>query len=136
MNPEQIKEIQARLQAKGLYTGAVDGKMGPATQRAMVLEQQMTPKKSDAEINLELAKPHQNASEDAGHRRAVRGRAADPLSDAVVPFGAGALVGGIDGEVESEGLDKRGRGNVHALKEGGDGIGATRGLTPWQANGA
>src|SRR5690606_10616310 len=134
MNPEQIKEIQARLQAKGLYTGAVDGKMGPATQRAMVLEQQMTPKKSDAEINLELVKLNKTTSDEEAERQAQREQAADPLWDSFVPFGAGAVVGGIYGELANQGLDKFERGNVDALKEIGDEIGPTRDLTSSQAN--
>lgn len=134
MNPEQIKEIQARLQQKGLYTGKIDGKMGPATQRAIVLEQQMTPQKSDAEIQLERERLAAGQADKDAVRQEKREEAADPVWDTFAPFGAGAVVGGAYGELANRGLDKFERGNVQALKEIGDEIGPTRDLTSSQAN--
>jgi peptidoglycan hydrolase-like protein with peptidoglycan-binding domain len=134
MNPEQIKEIQARLQAKGLYTGKIDGKMGPATERAIVLEQQMTPQKSDAEIQLERERLQAEQSDKGVARQEKREEAADPVWDTFAPFGAGAVVGGVYGELANRGLDRFERGNVEALKEIGDEIGPTRDLTSSQAN--
>lgn len=134
MNPEQIKEIQARLQQKGLYTGEIDGKMGPATQRAIVLEQQMTPQKSEAEIQLERDRLAAEQADKEAARQQTREEGADPLWDSFAPFGAGAVVGGGYGELTNRGLNKFERGNVDALKEIGDEIGPTRDLTSSQAN--
>jgi len=145
MNPEQIKELQARLQAKGLYTGTIDGKMGPATQRAMVLEQQMEPQKTDAEIQLERERLAAEQAEREAARQErerteqqqqqqEREQGVDPVWDTFAPFGAGAVVGGAYGELANRGLDRFERGNVEALKEIGDEIGPTRDLTSSQAN--
>lgn len=39
-DPETVKQLQAQLREAGLYRGAVDGRMGPETMRAMQAKQQ------------------------------------------------------------------------------------------------
>jgi hypothetical protein len=40
LQPEQIQQVQQQLQAAGLYTGAIDGVIGPETQAAIAAFQQ------------------------------------------------------------------------------------------------
>lgn len=146
MRPEEIKALQQRLIARGLLPkGSDDGILGPATQRAMVLEQQMEPQQSDAEIQLERDRiAAEQAERDAARQERERNQqqqqqqqreqAVDPVWDTFAPFGAGAVVGGAYGELANRGLDRFERGNVAALKEIGDEIGPTRDLTSSQAN--
>lgn len=134
MNPEQIKEIQLRLQSKGLYQGDIDGKMGPGTARAMALERQMAPQKSDAEIQLERERL---AAEQAAQERKAqqqREESSDPLMEQFAPFGAGLVAGAGYGELANRGLNAYERGNVQALKEISDELGPTRDLTSSQLN--
>jgi hypothetical protein len=47
MNPEQIKALQQKLQAEGLYAGPIDGVMGPQTQEAATQLRQLEADRAD-----------------------------------------------------------------------------------------
>lgn len=134
MNPEQVKEIQRRLQAKQLYAGDIDGKIGPATQRALVLEQQMEPQKSDAEIQLERERLQATQSDKEATRQEQRESSSDPLLDTYVPFGGGAVAGYTIGELANRALFKGDEGKAAALKEIGEELGPTSKLTDSKIN--
>lgn len=134
MNPEQVKEIQTRLQAKGLYAGEVDGKLGPATQHAIVLEQQMEPQKSDAEIQLERERLAAEQADKGVARQEKRESASDPLWDTYIPFGSGVAGGYGIGELANRALFKGDEGKAAALKEIGEELGPTSKLTDSKIN--
>jgi hypothetical protein len=134
MNPDEVIEIQRRLQAKGLYTGKIDGEIGPATQRAIVLEQQMTPKKTDAEIELERDKLRATQAEKDAALQQQREENASPLWNTTIPAGIGALGGAGIGELENQILHRFNKGNAEAIKGIAKELGPVENLTNSQLN--
>src|SRR5690606_30661153 len=134
MNPDQIKEIQARLQQKGLYAGEIDGKMGPATQRAIVLEQQMTPQKSEAEIQLERDRLAAEQADKEAARQQTREESSNPLMNTTVPAIVGGVAGAGIGEIENRILHNFNKGNADAIKGIAKELGPVENLTNSQMN--
>jgi hypothetical protein len=130
----QIEAIQRKLQASGFYQGEIDGVDGPATQRAIALGQQMEPKKSDAEIQLEREQLAAGQSDKEAVRQQKREETADPLWDTFVPFGIGAGVGYGSGELANRALFGSDASKAAALKEIGNELGPTSKLTDSKVN--
>jgi peptidoglycan hydrolase-like protein with peptidoglycan-binding domain len=53
--PDQVKQLQATLQKQGLYRGAIDGRMGPETQRAQQEFERMRAQQEQMRLQQEQA---------------------------------------------------------------------------------
>jgi len=77
MNPEQIKQLQQRLQAEGLYAGDIDGVMGPATQKAAEQFRQIEQQRQRAERQGQELQAQQAQAESEARSAEARAREAE-----------------------------------------------------------
>lgn len=61
MNPEEIKALQQKLQAEGLYAGPIDGVMGPKTQEAAAQLRQIEQQRQELQASQAKAEAEERA---------------------------------------------------------------------------
>lgn len=72
MNPEQVMDIQRKLSAQGLYTGKIDGVIGPETKAAIELMRAREDRAAEAERQAKAQEAETRAAEARAKEAAAR----------------------------------------------------------------
>ena len=135
LSPEQRIAKQRELQNKGLYSGALDGKLGEKTRGALAMERMMAARQPKGDpVRMRELELQAQREQRAAEAKARRAQGASPVWDIAVPAGTGALVGATYGEIANRALNRFDTANARALAEIGDELGPTKDMTASQVN--
>lgn len=135
LSPENRIAKQRELKQRGFYVGDLDGTLGPKTRQALAMERAMQRQQPQGDpVLLRRLEMQAERERRAAAAKTQREQGASPVYDVFAPAAAGAVVGGLYGELTNRGLDRFEAGNAAALREIGEELGPTKDLTSSQVN--